>query len=71
MLYASDRTDVWCSIALWIAGEKVSKEVTTKMPMPLTCDPNFAASYTFFVPKQEQHRACIVIKVTALKQELF
>ncbi|XP_018013433.1 uncharacterized protein LOC108670464 isoform X2 [Hyalella azteca] len=62
-LHDKDRTDVWCSIALWIAGEKVSKEVTTKMPMPLTCDPNFAASYTFFVPKQEQHRACIVIKV--------
>ncbi|KAF2365875.1 hypothetical protein FHG87_003369 [Trinorchestia longiramus] len=62
-LHDRDRVLVWCSVALWIAGEKIAKESTPKLPLPLTSDPNFGSSYTFFVPKQEQHKACLVIKV--------
>lgn len=57
------RMDVWCSVALWIDGEKAEKEVIPKVPMPVTGDPSFKASCTFFVPKKEQHKATLVIKV--------
>jgi len=58
-----ERTDVWCSVTLWLAGEKSKKHVTQKMPLTASGDLDFNSSFTFFVPKQDQPNASIVVKV--------
>ncbi|KAK8739539.1 hypothetical protein OTU49_003387, partial [Cherax quadricarinatus] len=58
-----DSADVVCRVALWVKGERIERESSSPVQMPVTHDPVFRCRSVFILRRDSLQHAAIILKL--------